>query len=460
MGSTMHYTDPMKLYVKELGFRTPGTEARFHEIDSARAKHGADTVIDYASFGACSDGERQSPAARQAYSLAGLGLTSDYAPEECGSRANVKIETRFGPNTPAKHIITAAGMLSVMNPDLARAMVEQEMHVISTRYFRNDEEAVEWARTFGRWTLISIGIRDPEASYRRAEAVLEAGALGVMLEATHIDCFKAHKLARRIRELIETKYKGQGRLLGMGNVDNFGAALRCYMSGAHIVKVGMGSGSICTTRPTTGTGLPQATAVSEAAAAKSMWNAQVRPEKQLTIIADGGVRTTKDVLVCLALGADTVMSGSFFARTVESALGSEELFKPYGFDQDVLRAETHGGVILTPNGGPDIQWAQYDMAAHYFGDASDECKRRRKVIYGEQLTPGLSPEGDGGYLPVNYTVAELLAFIEGAVPSAMTLNGVLGVAAFQASNKGRHAVFYVDGGYHLESEARVSKNNN
>ncbi|HET7295385.1 MAG TPA: IMP dehydrogenase [Vicinamibacteria bacterium] len=121
----------------------------------------------------------------------------------------------------------------------------------------------------------------------------------------------AHGHTRKVLETVEAVKDRHADLeVIAGNVGTYQGALDLAQAGVAAVKVGMGPGSICTTRVVSGAGMPQITAVSEAARA-------VRG-KGLPIIADGGVKFSGDVVKAVAAGADSVMIGSLFAGTDES----------------------------------------------------------------------------------------------------------------------------------------------
>jgi IMP dehydrogenase len=136
----------------------------------------------------------------------------------------------------------------------------------------------------------------------RAVAVDEAGA-----DVLFIDCAHAHNLnvidgAREIRESVEAD-------VVVGNVGTREAAedIADFADG---IKVGIGPGSICTTRVVSGAGMPQITAVAEVA--------DVAAEEDVPVIADGGIRYSGDAIKAIAAGADAVMLGSYFAGTDEA----------------------------------------------------------------------------------------------------------------------------------------------
>lgn len=138
----------------------------------------------------------------------------------------------------------------------------------------------------------------------RVEALLKAGADVIVIDT-------AHGHSRRVLEAIqEIKKKFPNCQLIAGNVATAEGTEALIKAGADAVKVGVGPGSICTTRVIAGVGVPQITAINDCA--------RVAMRYGIPIIADGGIKFSGDITKALAAGADTVMIGSLFAGTDES----------------------------------------------------------------------------------------------------------------------------------------------
>ncbi len=152
-------------------------------------------------------------------------------------------------------------------------------------------------------------LREP---YERSKALLDAGVDFVVIDAAHghsagvMDCVKM--LKERLPDLKVVA----------GNVATKEGAEDLHRLGADGLRLGIGAGSICTTRVVAGIGVPQFTAVLECC--------ERARELGITTIADGGVRTSGDVVKCLAAGADTVMMGNMFAGCEESP-GEIEIYR-------------------------------------------------------------------------------------------------------------------------------------
>ena len=149
-------------------------------------------------------------------------------------------------------------------------------------------------------------------TFERAEALLEAGADAIIIDTAH-----GHS-AGVIRKIKEIREQFPEATLVAGNVATGEATRALYDVGVDVVKVGIGPGSICTTRVVAGVGVPQLTAIYDAA--------EVAREYGRTIIADGGIKYSGDIVKALAAGGHVVMLGSMLAGTDESP-GEFEIFQ-------------------------------------------------------------------------------------------------------------------------------------
>jgi IMP dehydrogenase len=130
-----------------------------------------------------------------------------------------------------------------------------------------------------------------------------------LCDALSIDSAHGHS-SRVLQAVRDVKKAFPHVALLAGNVATYEGALALIDAGADAVKVGIGPGSICTTRMVTGAGMPQITAISEAFRAGR--------ERDIPIIADGGIKYSGDVTKAIAAGADAIMIGSLFAGVDES----------------------------------------------------------------------------------------------------------------------------------------------
>ena len=159
---------------------------------------------------------------------------------------------------------------------------------------------------------VGAGVGAAADTNDRVDALIEAGADVIVVDTAH---GHAQSVLNQV-SLIKQRYPHM-QVVG-GNVATRGGAQAMLAAGADAIKVGIGPGSICTTRIIAGIGVPQVTAVSEAAAAAN--------EVDVPVIADGGIRYSGDIAKAVAAGASSVMVGSLLAGT-EEAPGEVELYQ-------------------------------------------------------------------------------------------------------------------------------------
>ena len=163
---------------------------------------------------------------------------------------------------------------------------------------------------------VAAAIGREQNTLERAEALFEAGVDVFVIDSAHghsknvIDTIKTIKQSFKDIEIIG------------GNIATADAAKELAKAGVSAVKVGMGPGSICTTRIIAGIGVPQITAILEIK--------QAIKKNNVKVIADGGIRFSGDIAKAISAGADSVMLGSLFAGT-EEAPGKVELFQGRSF---------------------------------------------------------------------------------------------------------------------------------
>ncbi len=148
----------------------------------------------------------------------------------------------------------------------------------------------------------AVGVKGSELI--RVERLLEAGADAIVVDIAHGDSELEVNIVKEIRKNFP-----QAQIIG-GNVATGGGTQRLIDAGVDAVKVGVGPGSICITRIVAGAGVPQLTAVTQ--------SAEVARPQGIPIIADGGIRTSGDIVKALAAGASSVMVGSLLAGADES----------------------------------------------------------------------------------------------------------------------------------------------
>jgi IMP dehydrogenase len=216
----------------------------------------------------------------------------------------------------------------------------------------------------------------------RAEALLNAGADVLVLDIAH-----GHS-ANAIEAVHTIKSRFADAELMAGNVATADGTIDLIDAGADAIKVGVGPGSICITRVVTGVGVPQLTAVMDCATAAR--------DRGIPIIADGGVRTSGDLVKALAGGASTVMIGNLFAGTTESP-----------------------GVAIVRNG------RRYKVSRGMASvGASMERRRREKPGWeGEDAFEDVVPEGVEGMVAYKGDVSDVILQLVGGLRSGMSYVG-------------------------------------
>lgn len=194
-------------------------------------------------------------------------------------------------------------------------LVDEEGRLSGLITIKDIEKVIEFPNAakdeFGR-LLVAGAVGVTSDTFERAEALFEAGADAIVIDTAH-----GHS-AGVLRKIAEIRAHFPDRTLIAGNIATAEGARALYDAGVDVVKVGIGPGSICTTRVIAGVGVPQVTAIYDAAA--------VAREYGKTIIADGGIKYSGDIVKALAAGGNAVMLGSMFAGTDE-APGETEIFQ-------------------------------------------------------------------------------------------------------------------------------------
>ncbi|HEX6995031.1 MAG TPA: IMP dehydrogenase [Gammaproteobacteria bacterium] len=217
----------------------------------------------------------------------------------------------------------------------------------------------------------------------RVALLVEAGVDVVVVDTAH---GHSRGVIDRIREIKRAHPDLQ---LIAGNIVTAEAARALVEAGADAVKVGIGPGSICTTRVVAGVGVPQITAVAEVASALEGTG--------VPVISDGGIRYSGDIAKAIAAGAYTTMIGSLFAGTEESP-GDVELYQ--GRSYKSYRGMGSLGAMAGPHGSAD----------RYFQDAAEELQK-------------LVPEGIEGRVPYKGTLVTIVHQLIGGLRAAMGYTG-------------------------------------
>lgn len=235
---------------------------------------------------------------RQAYTFDDIALVPQF--NNVPSRTEPSLASWLTKNRKIGIPLLAANMDTVIGEELADVLIEEGSIPIYHR-FTDFENQKKWVKKYGQNTFISCGIQKLEET----RELLDLGAAGVCIDVAHGHTDSMFKF---IEELKRTHPHHD--IIG-GNVCTAMAYHDLVNAGVDAVKVGIGPGAACTTRMVTGFGIPQFTAILDCA--------KIAEKLRVPLIADGGIRTSRDVVLALAAGASTVMVGKLFAMTQESA---------------------------------------------------------------------------------------------------------------------------------------------
>jgi IMP dehydrogenase len=243
---------------------------------------------------------------------------------------------------------------------------------------------------FGR-LRVAAAVGVTADTFERMDALIAAGVDAIVIDTAHghsvgvIDILKEAK----------SKYAAETVDLIVGNIATADAAIALRDAGADAVKVGIGPGSICTTRVIAGVGVPQLSAIMDVTAALR--------DSDVPVIADGGIRFSGDIVKALAAGASSVMAGSLFAG-VEESPGETIIYE--------------GRRFKTYRGMGSIEAMQKGSKDRYFQDVEDDIKK-------------LVPEGISGRVPFKGKLSEILYQMIGGLRAGMGYCGAANINALQ-----------------------------
>ncbi|GMA53375.1 inosine-5'-monophosphate dehydrogenase [Alicyclobacillus contaminans] len=231
--------------------------------------------------------------------------------------------------------------------------------------------------------LVAAAVGITSDTFERAQALLDAGADAIVVDTAH-----SHS-AGVLRKIKEIRTQFSQTTLIAGNVATAQGTKALYDAGVDVVKVGIGPGSICTTRVVAGVGVPQLTAVYDAASVARKYGK--------TIIADGGIKFSGDIVKALAAGGHAVMLGSMLAGTEESP-GEFEIYQ--------------GRRFKTYRGMGSISAMEKGSSDRYFQGGVNEANK-------------LVPEGIEGRVAYKGSAADIIFQMLGGLRSGM---GYVGAA--------------------------------
>ncbi len=299
----------------------------------------------------------------------------------------VDIHGRFSRNIALEAPFASAAMDTVTEADMAVAMARAGGIGVIHKNMAPEKQAAEVARVKAEGLRVAAGVGITPDLTERVARLVEAGVDAVVLDS-------AHGHSKGVLDALRTvKAAFPGLDVVVGNIATAQAARDLVAAGADGLKVGIGPGSICTTRIVAGVGVPQLTAILEVAGAAG----------DVPVIADGGLRYSGDIVKALAAGAHCVMCGSLFAGTDETPGQKEEI---------------DGQCWKSYRGMGSIDAMQAGSADRYFQ------KGAKKLV----------PEGVVARVPAKGPVADVLFQLIGGLRSGM---GYCGARDLEALHRAR-----------------------
>ena len=325
----------------------------------------------------------------------------------CGILTNRDMRFEARDATPAKTLMTKENLVTVREGvsqaearDLLRKhkierliVVDDEgraVGLITVKDMEKSEEHPNAAKDAQGRLLVAAASTVGDAGYERSMALVDAGVDVVVIDTAHghnIDVARAVGRVKRETNRVQ---------IVAGNVATYDGARALIDAGADAVKVGIGPGSICTTRIVAGVGVPQLTAIAESVRAAQA--------SDVPIIADGGIKYSGDLAKALAMGASVAMMGSVFAG-VDEAPG--EVFLYQGRSYKAYRGM--GSLGAMSRGSAD---------RYFQKEVSDALK--------------LVPEGIEGQVPYKGPIAPILHQMVGGLRAAMGYVGAADLESFRS----------------------------
>lgn len=316
---------------------------------------------------------------KRAYTFDDIALVPQF--NNIPSRTEPSLESWLTKGKKIRIPLLAANMDTVIGEELAETLISLGTMPVYHR-FTDYATQVKWVEKFRDHTFISCGIQTNKLDEIRK--LLDLGAAGVCIDVAHGHSDRMFQMIEDIKKTHPTKD------VIAGNVCTAMAYHDLVNAGADAVKVGVGPGSACTTRMVTGFGVPQFSAIYECA--------QVAEKLRIPLIADGGIRDSRDVVLALAAGASSVMIGKLFALTHESAA--------------IKRQDLHD---------------DKKKEAKYRGQASEDFQND---YYGA-LKEMTVAEGVDFWGPVSGSANQLINQLLGGVRSGMTYGGARNIKELQ-----------------------------
>lgn len=314
---------------------------------------------------------------RETYTFDDIALVPQF--NNVPSRLEPLLESWLTKNTKLDIPILCSNMDTTISEELADILIDAGSIPIYHRFTQGSDDQQAWVRKYGAKTFVSCGIG--QSKLEEARKLVDLGAKGVCIDVAH---GHSDRMISFIEELKRTHPEAE---VIAGNVCTAMAYHDLVNAGADAVKVGIGPGAACTTRIRTGFGMPQFSAIYECG--------KIAEKLRVPLIADGGIRNSRDIVLALAAGASTVMIGKLFALTKESAAPKRE--------------------------------GKNGLEAKYRGQASEDFQTE---YYGGLKTKTVA-EGVDFWAPVTRNAMELIEEFLGGIRSGLTYGGARSIKELQ-----------------------------
>ena len=357
------------------------------------------------------------------YRISGVPITKDKKLVGILTNRDLRFETRT--DIPISEVMTKENLITVpVGTTLTEAEAILHQHRVEKLLVVDDQyhlKGLITVKDIQKRLKYPNAAKDPQGRLRVGAAI---GATGDFLEraqemvkakADLLAIDSAHGHSTRVIDAIkQVKAMFPEVDLIAGNIGTFEGACELARAGADAIKVGIGPGSICTTRIVTGAGVPQITAIAEAARATR--------DSDIPVIADGGIKYSGDVTKAIAAGASCVMIGSLFAGTEESP-GETILYQGRSFKA----YRGMGSLAAMAQGSSEryFQTTDMDSSMPVIQEEGGDGNRLAKLV----------PEGIEGRVPYRGTAGMIVYQLVGGVKSGMGYVGCSSIAELQQKAK-------------------------
>ena len=304
--------------------------------------------------------------------------------------SNTNIFLQFTKKISLKVPFISSAMDTVTESKMAMAIAREGGLGIIHRNLSIKDQSFEVKKVKKKNLVVGAAIGTNKEDLERARSLIDNGTDIIIIDTAHGHSQKVLKILSKLKKIVKNIP------ICVGNIATGEAAKKLYNSGADIIKVGIGPGSICTTRMVAGIGVPQISAIMDVKKALN--------KKKVKIISDGGIKFSGDIAKALAAGADAIMMGSIFAGTDESP-GKKFKFK--------------GKIYKQYRGMGSIGAMSAGSANRYF---QNNFKDKSKFV----------PEGVEGRVEYKGKVSKIIYQLQGGLRSSM---GYIGAKNLNEINK-------------------------